>query len=666
MKLRLGFFLVVLIALFIGAGAYASDINGTIDPRNSGNYIVNLYNLPDVGSTSSDTRINFGKFTTQDAYGIRVTDEGLSGYAWGALAGYIVMNCSDTASGCSSTNGNFRVDVSEEGTLSGYAWGENTGWINFGPFNNSSTPQVQIDGDGYFRGINGGNLGYAWSENFGWIEFNCTVLANCVQTDYLPSRHRTDDDDDPDETLTQCTNGIDDDGDGFTDRNDPQCINGGSGEYRYEDWPVVPSEPVVPAPVDTPPVIPTTPVTPTVPGTVRPTRPTTPAPEPGQSEPSVPSEPVSPSEPVVIPIITPVINTVTDIVTGDVGVPEARDRVMEFFRAVVEWVRDAFDYMNRALVSFMTDETVQNAIAAATVLGIFAITAPLVPLFALAPIAGLKGLTLFPYLLGHSALAALGLVPAVKPWGVVYDSTTHQPLALGHVSLISEYGAIAATAITQSDGSFSATVPNGSYTLRVDTHGSTLPFASGAPLIFSTVYDGSHPILIRDNQPATPLDVAVLGGSNEKPGVSSFKEFMLSHEVTLTNISLVLFGIGTLASLLYLIFFPSLISFLMALVYVCIATLRGIGMFGSYASVFLDKVGGLPLAGKLVTVFDARTNTPVTKTLTSAAGRAHLALPDGYYYGVVSDPSPLAQASTTVMTKPFAARSGLFRKRFLL
>ncbi|MFZ4500043.1 MAG: carboxypeptidase-like regulatory domain-containing protein [Minisyncoccia bacterium] len=652
MKLRFAFSFIILSVLFIGWSAYASDINGTIDPRNSGNYLVNLYNLPDVGSTSSDTRINFGKFTTQDAYGIRVTDEGLSGYAWGALAGYIVMNCSDTSSGCSSTNGNFRVDISGEGTLSGYAWGENTGWINFGPFNNSSVPQVQIDGDGYFRGVNGGDLGYAWSENFGWIEFNCTVLANCVQTDYLPSRHRTDDDDDPDETLTQCTNGIDDDGDGFIDRDDPQCIYGGSGEYRYEDWPVVPT------PLETLPVTPTTPTTPAVPGTVRPTRPATPTPETGQSE---PSEPDFTPESVVIPIITPIINTVTDIVT--IELPEARDQIVEFLRHVIQWLQELFDTMNRALAELMTNPFIQNILFSLAVVGLTIIVALALLLFIFVPIAGVEELLLFPYLLWQNLLVVLGITPAVKPWGVVYDSVTHQPIALGHVTLVNAYGAVAATVITQSDGSFSAVVPDGAYTIRVDAQNTTLGLVSAAPLLSESIYSG-QPMLIRDNQPTQPFDVPVQGGAVTAPRITPIKEFLLYHEVVLTNVAFLIFGIGLLASVLYVIFFPSLLSLVVCATYVVIAVLRGVGVFGSYASVFLEKTAELPVAGKLIAVFEKETNTLVTKALSSVFGRAYLTVPDGVFYAVVSDPgAPLGQGASSV-TAPFSARAGLFRKRF--
>ena len=89
------------------------------------------------------------------------------------------MNCSDTTSGCSTTNGNFKVINDGNGSLSGYAWGENTGWINFGPFSTPGISTVKIDTINGNLGGTLGNAGYAWSQNYGWIVFDCSNSSTC-------------------------------------------------------------------------------------------------------------------------------------------------------------------------------------------------------------------------------------------------------------------------------------------------------------------------------------------------------------------------------------------------------------------------------------------------------------------------------------------------------
>ncbi len=157
--------------------ANVSAATGLIDPFDSGHYKALIQN-PLLGSHNT---LNFGKFTTESAKNITVSDTELRGYAWGEGVGWVVMNCADTTSGCSGANGNFKV-ANDGGDLSGYAWGEHTGWINFGPFTEPAISTVKIE-DGLFGGTLG-DAGYAWSQNFGWIKFDCSSDASCVETNW--------------------------------------------------------------------------------------------------------------------------------------------------------------------------------------------------------------------------------------------------------------------------------------------------------------------------------------------------------------------------------------------------------------------------------------------------------------------------------------------------
>lgn len=166
----------IIFALSCGV-AYAAT--GTIDPNNTGNFKAQIQNA----SLGANTTVNFGKFTTQSTYNIRVSNTALTGYAWGDGIGWVIVNCIDTPTGCTTTNGKFKVANDGDGNLSGYAWGENTGWINFGPFSNPAISTVKIGADGKFGGTLG-DAGYAWTQNYGWMLFDCTVTDACVETDW--------------------------------------------------------------------------------------------------------------------------------------------------------------------------------------------------------------------------------------------------------------------------------------------------------------------------------------------------------------------------------------------------------------------------------------------------------------------------------------------------
>ncbi len=163
-------FITLLFVFSFANVAYATD--GTIEPA-----FHTAQLCENVGCTVTSTSpVNFGYFSYTPGSNIIVSDASLSGYMWGSSMGYVVLNCNQTASGCSPINGNFKV-INTNGFLSGYAWGDVAGWVNFGPFLNSSAPRIYINSIGELNG-------YAWAQNFGWIKFDCTDPSYCVKTNY--------------------------------------------------------------------------------------------------------------------------------------------------------------------------------------------------------------------------------------------------------------------------------------------------------------------------------------------------------------------------------------------------------------------------------------------------------------------------------------------------
>jgi Carboxypeptidase regulatory-like domain len=167
---------VVLLFVFASSFVHASMTDGTIDPVfHSAQVCEN-----DSCTSTATSGVNFGYFTNTPSSNVHILDTELTGYIWGSSFGWVNLNCAQALSGCNSNNGNFKVVNTTAGNLSGYAWGENSGWINFGPFANSNTSPINIDSNGEFKG-------YAWSQNFGWIKFDCASGVDfCVKTDWRP------------------------------------------------------------------------------------------------------------------------------------------------------------------------------------------------------------------------------------------------------------------------------------------------------------------------------------------------------------------------------------------------------------------------------------------------------------------------------------------------
>ena len=162
-------FIILFCSLFLLTNAQASTTSGSIDTTNKyawGNHIA---------------WINF----KCDNCNVVITDSVITGYAWSANYGWIILDPS---------NGGITNDGT--GNLDGDAWGENIGYIDF--------DGVSIDSSGVFSGT-------ATTDNLGSIVFTGDNVA--LTTDWRPQASRP-----------ACNNSSDDDGDGLTDYpNDPGC-----------------------------------------------------------------------------------------------------------------------------------------------------------------------------------------------------------------------------------------------------------------------------------------------------------------------------------------------------------------------------------------------------------------------------------------------------------
>lgn len=138
--------LAVILAVFLGVPALASESDGTIDANAKWVWGANI------------GWINFAP--TQG--NVHITDTALTGSVWNDLYGWIKLD--------PSTSG---VKNTSEGALSGYAWSSNLGWIDF--------TGVTINSQGVFTGqANGANTGI--------INFNCDHCS--VKTDWRPASSR--------------------------------------------------------------------------------------------------------------------------------------------------------------------------------------------------------------------------------------------------------------------------------------------------------------------------------------------------------------------------------------------------------------------------------------------------------------------------------------------
>lgn len=160
MKFLRSFFIsiVVISGFLVSHAVFASGniIPSTSSNCSAGTNCSQFLNI-DLDANAVNDQINWSPTNG----GATVTDSAVTGNIWGDTVGWINLN---------PNNGGIVNTCS--GILSGYAWGQNTGWINFSPTHGGVTISTST---GQFSG-------HAWSQNYGWIKFDCSSPDSCVKT----------------------------------------------------------------------------------------------------------------------------------------------------------------------------------------------------------------------------------------------------------------------------------------------------------------------------------------------------------------------------------------------------------------------------------------------------------------------------------------------------
>ena len=606
------FFIILFLSAIIGTAVYANSTIGVIDPGNYGYYKAAL--LSDPGFGASDLTINFGKFTDPAVaqYNIIVTSTELHGFAWGGSVGWIVTNCANTTSGCSSTNGNFKVAVSDTGVLSGYAWGQNTGWINFGPFTNPAISQIKIGTDGKFGGTLG-NAGYAWGQNIGWIVFDCTNPNTCVQTDFSYVK---------------------------------QSPNPGHPITPPVTPPVVP--PVTPpiTPPVTPPVVP--PVTPPVTPTVTPVAP--------GSQPVNPPTGGIPSNP-----------------SGGGFVIQVPDVIQTIATNISTATRKAVDVSTEATqIAFTSPEGKTIATAVTTTGAAVTTGVSLVSVFALNPLSAAEAF-LIPFRLWSLLLGALGIRKRVRKWGVVYDSQTKQPIDPAYVTIFDAQGNEVNSAISDIDGRYGFLLAPGTYTMSAQKTNYAFPSkvlaAHTQDELYDDLYFGEPFTVEKETFVLTkniPLDPIGFDWNEYVKKSRGLTHFFARHEVLISKITWGFFAFGFLTATLSVFYSPTTYNYAILAFYIVLGILRATGVVGAKTSTIVNKKGDLiPFA--LVQVYN-EAGARIARKVTSVHGRFYCLIPNGTYYMTISTKNAGQDAGYTLAhtTEKFVVKTGFIHKKVVI
>lgn len=636
----------------------------------------------------------------------------------------------NSGSGCVSANGNFKVANDYNGILSGWAWGDNAGWVNFNSEANCDVDNNGfVDNNDTCDGDNTSTLyqdfnvtinssgqfsGHAWAQNFGYIKFDCgSGVDYCVQTDWRPRN-----------TRPQCSDGADNDNDGSIDNADSGCIN--SGVYDpTDDVELVSGGPDgggdsicrVPTALNyggpKPCVFPTTICLDTTATNYG-------GPLPCTYPPALCLDHTATNYGGPMPCVYPQLLCLDSNATNFGGslpctYPSnlCNDPIATNFGGPLPCTyppalcldSDANNYGGSApcvypqtcigsncnprddggggsnfcllhpfdvkcLMSLSAKESINKASKIIAPIGALSGLALGLATSLFANPLTFSEIFLIPLRLWSLLLSALGLKRRNRPWGIVYDSVTKQPLDPAYVILQDLQGNEISSSITDLDGRYGFLVPPGQY--KIIAHKTNYEFPSTklqgrtSDEMYQDLYWGDI-ITITEGEVITkniPLDPLKFDWNEFAKRDQKLMKFYSQRDLLITQFSNVLFTIGFIVTGIAVFVAPKMYNIITLAVYVLIFILKHTILKPRPYGRLVHKGTGVPLAFAIIRVYSVGIDHEIIKKVSDRNGKYYCLVPNGTYYVKIENKNPDGSYSLVYTSPSFEVKNGFIRKEF--
>jgi hypothetical protein len=292
------------------------------------------------------------------------------------------------------------------------------------------------------------------------------------------------------------------------------------------------------------------------------------------------------------------------------------------------------------------------------------------------PIAlGVVGLlTAVPGLLARfgSMLLTIALYRRKRPWGVVYDSETKEPLDPAYVSAIDvATGKEVYNQITDIDGRYGFFLKTGTYQIVVNKTNYLFPSKKLAgqmrDAVYENLYFGETFSVSGEEKVITlnvPMDrLATDWNQDEKRKRNLLHYFTRNHALMDAIFNLFFIG-GFIASIVVTFISPVWWNFLMLALYVVIVVMQSFGL----GPIKTGKVtqNGLPVVHGIVRVWSAALNHEIAHRITDEEGHYYVLVPRSDVYVTVETKNADGTYTKIYTSNTFHAAKGVISETFEL
>ncbi len=279
---------------------------------------------------------------------------------------------------------------------------------------------------------------------------------------------------------------------------------------------------------------------------------------------------------------------------------------------------------------------------------------------------------LIPVRLWSLLVTALGLKKRRRPWGVVYDSVTKQPLDPAYVTLRSSEGKDVASSLTDLDGRFGFVVPApGNYALVAQKTNYTFPSQSlvghDHDELYRDLYFGEYftvatagEIVIRN----IPMDPEKFDWNEFAKKGQHLMKFYSSRNKILFLIADIFFGVGFAVTSVAVVAAPKGYNIALFILYTIVYFIKKYGVKARTFGYIADKNTGLPLSFGIVRVSYASSGVEVIHRITDGTGKYYCLLPNGEYLVKIDRKMPDGTYQTVAEKIPVSVTNGYLAKTF--
>ncbi len=257
-----------------------------------------------------------------------------------------------------------------------------------------------------------------------------------------------------------------------------------------------------------------------------------------------------------------------------------------------------------------------------------------------------------------------------KPWGVVYDAITKQPIDPAYVVLYDTAGKEIATSITDLDGRYGFLTSPGIFSIVANKTNYIFPskILSGRieDEMYADLYFGGpisvsdKNVVINKNIPMDPVSFDWNEFAKREKGL--MKSFQVK-EKTIMRASEFMFFVGFIISLFSLYFSMTTYNIVIVALYVVLSVLRIFGFHMNPHGGVTDYSGRiLPFA--LIKFYQAGTGLEVAHKVTDKNGRYYCLIKNGTYYATIEEKLPDGSYSIPKKTSEFTITKGKINKVF--